>query len=469
MALYIGRTKYAPTKALYRGFWSVTIHGFAGTTVEFNGTKQYIGSNESTVFKVTLPGNYIIRATRNGEEKTRMLIITAQDSDYIKEIGMYVGFKEVQYLESTGTQYIDTGFAPNQDTKTELVAQYLDLSQHSIFFGTRTTGSTEVYTVQKVSNGKWQMGYGTQAPSFGTADTNKHTFLKDKNKQYLDGSLVGDYTYETFQCPQTAGIFGWNSVGTQIAAAPIRVFSCKMWDNGTLIRDYIPVVDDTNTPCLYDRVSQQMYYNAGTGTFVAGPDMYQELEYIQGTCNVQYINTGIVPTTDMKIYVKCGVVSTVSGASYSPFGSRETGGASDGIGIFVGSGNNTRVDSFYFLSSSSDRWQVNNVAAVGDVYETTFDGATQTLSKNGTLLGSHTYTPVNTTTQPMYVNALNNAGALQSGQWGSRIYHFTVEGYIDLIPVKRLSDNAVGMYDVVNNRFYGNAGTGSFTAGPAKE
>lgn len=34
----------------------------------------------------------------------------------------------------------------------------------------------------------------------------------------------------------------------------------------------------------------------------------------------------------------------------------------------------------------------------------------------------------------------------------------------DLIPVVQLSDDAIGMYDLVNNVFYGNVGTGDFTA-----
>ena len=36
----------------------------------------------------------------------------------------------------------------------------------------------------------------------------------------------------------------------------------------------------------------------------------------------------------------------------------------------------------------------------------------------------------------------------------------------ELIPVKRLSDSAVGMYDLATNTFFGNDGTGTFTAGP---
>lgn len=38
--------------------------------------------------------------------------------------------------------------------------------------------------------------------------------------------------------------------------------------------------------------------------------------------------------------------------------------------------------------------------------------------------------------------------------------------FADFIPARRNSDNVVGMYDAVNNVFYGNSGSGTFVAGP---
>ncbi len=54
--------------------------------------------------------------------------------------------------------------------------------------------------------------------------------------------------------------------------------------------------------------------------------------------------------------------------------------------------------------------------------------------------------------------------------WQGKIYAFsaTCNGTVcmNLIPAKRTSDNAIGMYDTVSNTFRENAGTGNFTAGP---
>ena len=44
-----------------------------------------------------------------------------------------------------------------------------------------------------------------------------------------------------------------------------------MYDNGTLVRDFIPLKSiesgKSNVICLFDKVNHKFYYNAGSGTF----------------------------------------------------------------------------------------------------------------------------------------------------------------------------------------------------------
>ena len=46
---------------------------------------------------------------------------------------------------------------------------------------------------------------------------------------------------------------------------------CAVYDNDTLIRDFVPAKKADGTIGLYDRVSGTVYTNAGTGAFTAGP------------------------------------------------------------------------------------------------------------------------------------------------------------------------------------------------------
>lgn len=60
-----------------------------------------------------------------------------------------------------------------------------------------------------------------------------------------------------------------------------------------------------------------------------------------------------------------------------------------------------------------------------------------------------------------YLFAYNRAGTA-SGRKPMRIYYFTVEGKMNLIPARRNSDGELGMYDTVSNTFFTNQGSGEF-------
>ena len=109
--------KYAPAVPVYRGFWAVTIGGFAGTLVECNGSMRYIGSNEKTIYQIVEPGTYTFTATRHGETKSKTIVLDDKDpnNSYTVNLGLYIGMQYLEYIESTGTQYIDTGISGNND------------------------------------------------------------------------------------------------------------------------------------------------------------------------------------------------------------------------------------------------------------------------------------------------------------------------------------------------------------------
>ena len=47
----------------------------------------------------------------------------------------------------------------------------------------------------------------------------------------------------------------------------------KIYDEDTLLRDYVPVLDENNIACLYDTVEGKFYYNQGTGVFIGGAEV----------------------------------------------------------------------------------------------------------------------------------------------------------------------------------------------------
>lgn len=97
-----------------------------------------------------------------------------------------------------------------------------------------------------------------------------HRYLVDMN---YDRTIVNGTEY----IPDNLNIGTTNNTTIKIFSATntmtANIYSFKIYDNGTLIRDMIPVKDLSGVACMYDKVSGQFYYNAGTGDFIAGPDL----------------------------------------------------------------------------------------------------------------------------------------------------------------------------------------------------
>jgi hypothetical protein len=71
---------------------------------------------------------------------------------------------------------------------------------------------------------------------------------------------------------------------------------------------------------------------------------------------------------------------------------------------------------------------------------------------------------------PLILFGLSNGGNIDGRKFIGNIYYFKIyiSGILskEFIPCYRKSDNVVGMYDVINDAFYTNSGTGTFIKGP---
>lgn len=180
----------------------------------------------------------------------------------------------VEYIESTGTQWIDTGFIPNQDTRVLADLQCTKISGNAPLFGARVASKSKEYASFMLSGGTYQDGYGTSmTPYLGKGSTNRNIIDKNKNVFIVNGVTLKTHTEQSFQPEYTMFLFNINTKGTPTGSFKTyaRLYSCKIYDNDALARDFIPVIDWNETPCMYDKVTDELYYNAGTGAFEVGP------------------------------------------------------------------------------------------------------------------------------------------------------------------------------------------------------
>lgn len=172
----------------------------------------------------------------------------------------------VNYIQSNGTQFIDTGFKPNQNTKVEIKMQSSNRDGDSVWiFGCQTSWGNNGFAVSTYTA---EFGNSNTTTGVNFYDGVDHTIIFDKGVLKKDGSTIwtGSGTFQTIYNMYISGI---NAAGTGISLIG-KIYYAKIWDNGTLIRDYLPCLDKDGVACLYDKVEKKYYYNAGSGEFTAG-------------------------------------------------------------------------------------------------------------------------------------------------------------------------------------------------------
>lgn len=177
-------------------------------------------------------------------------------------------YTPVEYLESTRTQYIDTGVKPNQNTSIEIKAMRLSsgISNPALFgvatpfFSIATAGKNLYYAFNNV-------GTAEISTTFDIDET--AVFRNEKEKIYKNNTLVKTLaSQENFQSSLNIILFGRNTNNGVERLGNFRIYYCKIFDGAQLIRNYIPMLDENSRPCLYDKVEDKFYYNEGSGEFL---------------------------------------------------------------------------------------------------------------------------------------------------------------------------------------------------------
>lgn len=176
------------------------------------------------------------------------------------------GYAEVQYIQSSGTQYVDTGFKPNQDTRVLIKLSTSETGSHTVF------GADFSWTDDGFALGVGFTHYGKETGTIsGLNNESPHEVDFNKNIIFMDGSTVLTMGASTFSVPHNLALFANNRAGGIQGKTTMALYYCRIYDGNTIIRDYIPCKNAGGAVGLYDLVDGKFYGNAGTGSFTAGP------------------------------------------------------------------------------------------------------------------------------------------------------------------------------------------------------
>lgn len=198
-------------------------------------------------------------------------------------------YQEIEYIESTGTQYIDTGVSPYK-TKSEIKFQYTgleDISNSNYIMASWTDNNNRYYPIAYTgtisSNSKTMNCFRTANKSnvytdLGEYDSNIHTIIynDENNKVYWDGEEKATVTDLDTSLTNSIYIFAMHGSTGAEETSSARIMSVKITDKvtNTQIRNYVPCYcKSDNEVGLYDLVNNQFYTNAGTGVFLLGAEV----------------------------------------------------------------------------------------------------------------------------------------------------------------------------------------------------
>ena len=247
------------------------------TTVTENGTYDTT-ENDEVVVNVSGGGGGSTNILSGTEEPT-----VAQGSNgdiFLRYIGgtLPSGYTAHLFIQSSGTQFIDTGVPARVQLKVEVDCCWLSSGDQTVIGGSSNINTNAIYLGYNNSNGRTYVGYAGSWHDFnsGAVDINRHKWEIDlqtgTQTMTVDGNVFAT-TSNTFTETTAAGnlfLFARSNGANKFIGQIFRVKIYDYLDNGNLIRDFVPAVRDSDGAVgMYDIVNDVFYTNAGTGEFTA--------------------------------------------------------------------------------------------------------------------------------------------------------------------------------------------------------
>ena len=420
-------------------------------------------------------------------------------------------YQEVEYIQSSWTQYIDTGYTYTNPNKVKYELSYnLTSSSNFSYFGSRTQSGTW-YWYSWIPYG-WKIY--TNTTNFWSIATSTNTnyvlsleFIPSSNTaeliQYTNDTITYNQTFSSSSyMPPTQTKHIWlfcdiNWDWSAIQFASMKAYSFKIWDNDSLVRDFIPCYRKSDWVIwMYDLENDQFYTNSWAWTFTKWADVnfkikevqniyigeyswrlpigYKEVEYIQSSWT-QYIDTWYTPNKNVKIEMDFAYTST-SPTQQRLFWVRSASTSSFTFDIYI--------NGWWWYGWSATDWE-DGVWWFINTYITVDTNKHKVIHSNTQTQILTNWTSIYNNTRTWYITTGNNAlwpiplfagfNYIENPNWYSlfaylKIYSCKIWNWDtlvrELVPCYRKSDSVIWMYDLVNNQFYTNSWTWTFTKWP---
>ena len=206
---------------------------------------------------------------------------------------MFPTYIASEYITSSDDHKINTGVVATQNTKIECWFEVNEVKVNGLLFGCREGWqmTNSLIYMPSYTDEKDLIQIGDISERVPGVPRNRRCKVEVNNKQ-ISTFYVNDDGLETvvmrrrteadFITPGPIYILGGDSGDRPFVAPVCKVFSFKIWDNGTLVRDFVPISDPSDDrSALYDSVSGEIFFPETGSPFGHGPAGYEaEIEYV---------------------------------------------------------------------------------------------------------------------------------------------------------------------------------------------
>ncbi len=178
---------------------------------------------------------------------------------------------QVEYLQSVVGAYIDTGITASNTTGFSFDFQR-SVTNDCYYAGMRQASGNTRYVI----GGSSQFYVGWNSVTYlTTTGTTRHTVklnLYNSREASIDDTNINTLATLGFTPTRTIWLFKANDAVNSTTQRVCKGYGAQVTVGNQLVRDFIPVRKD-GVGYFYDKVSGELFGNAGTGTFAYGDDV----------------------------------------------------------------------------------------------------------------------------------------------------------------------------------------------------
>lgn len=242
-------------------------------------TKQYVDNSGGTFYATV--GSTSFNEISEALNKEKAVKAIYQDSaignlfytsNFLEPSAPTVqGYTDLAGISSDGNQYIDTGYKANSNTR--IVVDFIMTSAAAKHvFGGREGFQNNSFLVCWENNFDYCVQVGNSCFNGGTftALDARHTIDMTATTFKVDGATTATYSVDAFTNASNLYLFACSNSDIPTENMIGVMYSCKIYDNNNLVRDFIPVTQDsTGKNGFYDKVNGVFYSDIAGGNFGA--------------------------------------------------------------------------------------------------------------------------------------------------------------------------------------------------------